>query len=308
MVGDKVGRVAMFGIPLQQEWAHDVSGDAAPTYYLQSDALLYYYSYVDAHIALAYRSLSKADQARVDPMITGFNPADMYGADHIRRVLEDFPGVFSGIGEFSIHKEFVSAKIAGGTPSLLNPALDRILDFAGEAGLVVLIHNDIDVPFAKEDARPAHLADMVAVLKRHPQTTIIWAHLGLGRVVHPIEEQGKLVSGMLDDSGLAHLNFDISWNEVAKYLHRGYDTPDAIARVAAVINRHPGRFLFGTDEVAPRSAQQYFSLYEEYAPLWAALTPQAREQTLRGNYVRLFDAARIKVRAWERAHAAGQSP
>ena len=69
-------------------------------------------------------------------MITGFNPADMYAADHIRRVLTTFPGVFSGIGEFTIHKEFVSSKIAGETASLTNPALDRILDFAGEVGLV----------------------------------------------------------------------------------------------------------------------------------------------------------------------------
>jgi hypothetical protein len=88
----------------------------------------------------------------------------------------------------------------------------------------------------------------------------------------------------------------------------GYETPATIARVASVINRHPDRFLFGTDEVAPKSAQQYFSLYEEYAPLWAALTPQAREATLRGNYARLFDAARARVRAWERSHVAGRSP
>ena len=44
---------------------------------------------------------------------TGFNPADMYAVDHIRRVLETYPGVFTGIGEFTIHKEFVSAKVAG---------------------------------------------------------------------------------------------------------------------------------------------------------------------------------------------------
>ena len=86
-------------------------------------------------------------------MITGFNPADMYGVDHIRRVLTTFPGVFTGIGEFSIHKEFVSAKIPGETASLTNPALDRILDFAAEAGLVVILHNDIDMPFAKAGCR-----------------------------------------------------------------------------------------------------------------------------------------------------------
>ena len=47
-------------------------------------------------------------------MITGFNPTDMYAADHIRRVLQTFPGVFSGIGEFTIHKEFVVGRRCAG--------------------------------------------------------------------------------------------------------------------------------------------------------------------------------------------------
>ena len=148
IMGTKVGRAALFGIPLQQEWSYQNSGDFAPTYYMQTDAPLYYYSFTDAYIAMAYRSLTKEDQARFDPMITGFNPADMYAADHIRRVLQTFPGVFSGIGEFTIHKEFVSSKVAGDVASLQNPALDRILDFAAQVGLLVIIHNDIDTPFS----------------------------------------------------------------------------------------------------------------------------------------------------------------
>src|SRR6187399_488343 len=182
IMGDKVGRVALFGIPLQQQWSSRVDGDHAPTYYLQTDAPLYYYSFTDAWIAMAYRSLSPQQQARLDPMITGFNPADMYAADHIRRVLTTFPGVFSGIGEFSIHKEFVSSKVSGETASLTNPALDRVLDFAAEAGLVVILHSDIDMPFAKTDAEPVYLTQMKALLKRHRNASIIWAHMGLGRV------------------------------------------------------------------------------------------------------------------------------
>ena len=104
LMGTRVGRSTLFGIPLQQTWSHDNSGDYAPTYYLQSDAPLYYYSFTDAYIAMAYRSLPPEQRARLDPMITGFNPADMYAADHIKRVLKPFPGVFSGIGESSIHK------------------------------------------------------------------------------------------------------------------------------------------------------------------------------------------------------------
>src|SRR6185503_9775729 len=154
IMGDKVGRVALFGIPLQQQWSYANTGDFAPTYYLQTDAPLYYYSFTDAYIAMAYKSLTPAEQTRFDPMITGFNPADMYAADHIRRVLTTFPGVFTGIGEFTIHKEFVSSKVAGETASLLNPALDRLLDFAGEVGLVALMHNDVNMPFPKAGQDP----------------------------------------------------------------------------------------------------------------------------------------------------------
>ena len=115
IMGTRVPRSTLFGIPgLQQEWSYGNSGDFAPTYYLQSDAPLYYYSFTDAYIASQYRSLTKDEQARFDPMITGFNPADMYAVDHIKRVLQVFPGVFSGIGEFSIHaRNSVSAKVSG---------------------------------------------------------------------------------------------------------------------------------------------------------------------------------------------------
>src|SRR3954470_17990356 len=188
-MGDKIGRSTLFGIPLQQTWAYENSGNYAPTYYLQSDAPLYYYSFTDAIIATEYLSLSSKERGRFDPMITGFNPADMYAVDHIRRVLETFPGVFEGIGEFTIHKEFVSAKIAGNGASLINPALDRILDFAAEAGLLVLLHCDIDTPFDQPKQEPMYLTQMKELIKRHPNTTIIWAHTGLGRVVGPSRAQ-----------------------------------------------------------------------------------------------------------------------
>jgi hypothetical protein len=300
IMGTKVGRVALFGIPLQQEWSYQNSGDLAPTYYLQTDAPLYYYSFTDAYIAMQYRSLSKDQQARFDPMITGFNPTDMYGAEHIRRVLQTFPGVFSGIGEFSIHKEFVSAKVAGETASLRNPALDRILDLAGDVGLVVLIHNDMDVPFAKPDTAPAYLGQMKAVLARHPKTTIIWAHTGMGRIVRPVEGHAAAVEAMLKDPQFRHVYFDISWDEVAKYLT---SSPEAARISADLINRYSDRFLFGTDEVAPSNQEKYLKVYYQYGPLWNLLNKETSEKVRKGNYERIFDEARAKVRSWETAHA-----
>ena len=304
IMGTKVGRVALFGIPLQQEWSYQNSGDFAPTYYLQTDAPLYYYSFTDAYIAMAYRSLSPAQQTRFDPMITGFNPADMYATDHIRRVLLTFPGVFVGIGEFTIHKEFVSSKIAGETASLTNPALDRILDFAAEAGLVVLLHNDVDVPFAKEGADPAYLAQIKALFGRHTKGPIIWAHCGVGRVVRPVKQHSAMLESILSDPGMRNIYFDISWDEVAKYV---VASPESVRIIADLINRYPDRFLFGTDEVAPSTQEKYLKTYRQYQPLWEQLNPEASEKVRKGNYARLFDEARRKVRDWERTQKAASA-
>ena len=299
IMGTKVGRVCLFGIPLQQQWSYRVDGDRGPTYYLNSDAPLYYYSFTDAWIATQYRSLTKEEQARIDPMITGFNPTDMYAADHIRRVLRAFPGVFTGIGEFTIHKEFVSAKISGEVASLQDQALDRLIDFATEVGLVILIHNDVDVPFAKPGAAPAYAEQMKALLKRHPNATIIWAHIGVGRIIRPVKEQGALVEDIIKDPQLTHVYFDISWDEVAKYI---VSTPESTNNAAAMVNRYPDRFLFGTDEVAPANQEKYLKIYTRYEPFWKLLSTDASEKVRKGNYERIFDEARRKVRSWEATH------
>ncbi|BCS30898.1 hypothetical protein TBR22_A00990 [Luteitalea sp. TBR-22] len=306
IMGERVGRSTLFGIPLQQQWSWPNSGEFAPTYYLHTDAPLYYYSFTDAYIATAYLALPEADRRRFDPMITGFNPADMYAVDHIKRVLRTFPGVFSGIGEFSIHKEFVSSKIAGETASLINPALDRILEFAAESGLVVIVHNDIDMPFGKVDTDPVYLTQARALLKRHPKATIIWAHTGLGRIVRPVQVTAdaaerhpnhlQILESMLTDPALAHVSFDISWDEVAKY---AVSSPEVVARVADLFNRYPDRFLFGTDTVAPSGPQPYYAVFDLWEPVWKALAPDASRRIRQGNYERIFDEGRRRVRAWE---------
>lgn len=299
IMGDKVGRAAIFGIPLQQQWSHRVTGDIAPTYYLDTDADLYYYSFTDAFIAMAYLSLTAEQRARFEPMITGFNPADMYAADHIRRVLQTFPGVFSGIGEFTIHKEFVSSKVAGDVASLNDPALDRILDFAGEVGLVVILHNDIAMPFPKTERADIYVDQVRDLFRRHPRTTIIWAHTGLGRVIQPLPGHLEVLASILQDPGLAHVHFDLSWDQVAKYV---VETPETVRHTAALIERYPDRLLLGTDEVAPADQASYLRVFYQYEPLWKALTPAASEKVRKGNFARLFDAARPKVRAWEKAN------
>jgi predicted TIM-barrel fold metal-dependent hydrolase len=217
--------------------------------------------------------------------------------------------VFTGIGEFSIHKEFVSSKIAGETASLINPALDRILALAAETGLVVILHNDIDMPFGKVDTEPIYLTQMKDLLKRHPKSTIIWAHTGLGRIVRPVQVSAEaaertpthlqILEGMLNDPSLRHVAFDISWDEVAKY---AVSSPEVTARVVTLFNQHSDRFLFGTDTVAPAGPAPYYAVFDMWAPIWRLLTPDASLKVRKGNYERIFDEGRRRVRAWEAAN------
>jgi predicted TIM-barrel fold metal-dependent hydrolase len=164
------------------------------------------------------------------------------------------------------------------------------------------------MPFAKVDAEPVYLSQMKALLKRHPKTTIIWAHIGLGRVVHPVQTsaaaaerspaQVGIVEAMLTDPSLAHVNFDISWDEVAKY---AVASPESIARVSTILNRYPDRFLFGTDTVAPAGPGAYYAVFDVWTPVWKQLTPEASLKVRKSNYERLFDEGRRRVRAWEKS-------
>jgi predicted TIM-barrel fold metal-dependent hydrolase len=298
IMGDKIGRSTLFGLPLQQQWSYRVTKDFAPVYYLETDAHLYYYSFTDAFIAMAYNSLPKEQQARLDPMITGFNPTDMYAAAHIRRVLTTFPGVFSGVGEFSIHKEFVSSKIEGDVASLYDPAIDSILNFCAEVGLVVLIHNDIDNPFPKQ-GKPNYLDGMLDLVERHPKTTIIWAHIGVGRIVVPLQDMVTLMDRILSDPAYNNLYFDISWDQVAKYI---VASAMSVSNTATIINKYSDRILFGTDNVASTSQEKHIEVFHIYDPLWQVLTPEVREKIVMKNYETLFDKARKDVRAWEAAN------
>ena len=223
-------------------------------------------------------------------MITGFNPADMYAADHIRRVLQTFPGVFTGIGEFTIHKEFVSSKIAGETASLTNPALDRILDFAGEVGLVVILHNDIDMPFPKPGQDPYLAASSARCFRRHPKTTIIWAHCGLGP--HRPPGQGPARRSSIARSPTPRSPTSPSTSPGTRWRSTWWRRRRRSQAAADLINRHPTGSCSAPTRSRPTDQAKYLKVYDMYAPLFAKLTPEASEKVRKGNYERLFDEAR----------------
>src|ERR1700739_1476715 len=125
---------------------------------------------------------------------------------------------------------------------------------------------------------------MKALFRRYPNTNIIWAHTGMGRVVRPIKNHAAQLAEILADPQFSHIYFDILWDDVAKY---AVSSPEATRVTADLLNRYPDRFLFGTDEVAPLSQEQYLRAYYQYEPLWNLLDA-AHEKVCKGNYERIF--------------------
>ena len=310
----KVGRVDAVRHPAAADSGRTATpGDFAPTYYLQTDAPLYYYSFTDASIAMAYRSLPPEEQARFDPMITGFNPADMYAADHIRRVLTTFPGVFAGIGEFTIHKEFVSSKIAGETASLTEPGArpHPRLRGGGRPRRADPQRHRRAVPQAGRGARLSG-ADEGDLFLRHPKTTIIWAHIGLGRVVQPVQASASGGRGahprprsrssrrMLTDPRFATSTSTSPGTRSRSTWSRRRRRSTAAARSSTLSRPLPVRHRRGR---AARTASVPQASTTCTRPLCAGSSRPADERArcARETTTRLFDEARRRVRAWEQA-------
>ena len=286
-----VKRAAVFGIPLQQRW--DRQTGVVPSYYLHDDQALYYYSAIDAIVAVEYQNLSAEKRKIFDPMIVGFNPTDGYGVDHIRRMLLKFPNTFTGIGEFSIKKEVVSSKVVGGAANIEDPALDQVLEFAAEVGLVVILHCDVDAMIPRDKKQPTYLSSLEQLFKRHKKTKIIWAHTGLGRYVKAGHQHTAIISKLL--SQYPNLYVDISWDVVVQQF---FVKDRMLPQWRQFLQAYSSKIIFGTDVVAP-TLPKYEKTLNLYDQVWKELSPLVVERIAYGNYKKLFDRARVEVRQWE---------
>jgi predicted TIM-barrel fold metal-dependent hydrolase len=345
-MGDKIARSTVFGLPFQQKWdlfEHFADDKMPPNYYLGPRAGVYCYSLIDAMVAREYSNLSAKDKARLDPMIVGFNPMDQYGAHHIKRMLLMYPGVFVGVGEFSVHKELIGDKISddtvrplgSGAPippdvtdtsrnTLYNPSLRTIFDFAAESGLVVNLHSDVyraevthDGKVVRMTPETPHTDGMKHLCKQSPNTTVYWAHTGLGRFVKPAPNHLSVVSEILD--ACPNWYAELSWDLVQTYIVTPAAGMPALSEWARFVTKYQDRVLWGSDTVlftrnkiddkgnvtigTQMAVAEYLAVKDILNPLWVIVGDVVARKVKFDNHVRVFDAARVKVRAWEASHA-----
>lgn len=119
--------------------------------------------------------------------------------------------------------------------------------------------------------------------------------------MQPLPKHPEMIEEILSYPEPDHVYFDISWDEVVKYV---LANDEATRLTAALIKKYPDRFLMGTDNVALTDPEAAFAVFEQYRPLWNALSPEASRDVRKDNSARLFDSAAKRVRAWEKTNPA----
>jgi hypothetical protein len=297
-----------------------VNCGCSPDYYLLNDMIgkksitrseilkcasviqLFPHTDVDDDTASLLGDLKPIERERLDPMITGL----LIGMDDcstsLLRKLDRYPGVFTGVGEITVHKEVVDDLLRAPWANLAtnrNPLL-QLLNTCGKIGMPVVLHCDVSVHGEGPDIVPKYLADLKKLFAHEyaRDTTIVWAHAGgLGRFVNAPGGHVGALQTMLKDPDFAHVHIDLSWKVVAERLTENAETID---EWAALISNHPTRFLFGSDSLVPKDTDTWNATFRQYDPLFAKLTEDCVEKVTLKNYERVFVGAREKVRKFER--------
>ena len=270
-----VDETMLSGMPLVKEWSG--AEHQQPQYYLDDDARCYWYSATDVLVARELTLLSPAERLRFHPFICGFNGADRNAVDHVRRMLEWYPGLWEGIGEVMTRHDDLTALTYGEPPHADSPSLDPIYDLAAENDLPVSVHSDVSSVWKRE---PLYLNEVENAVRRHAKTRFIWCHAGISRRIDVpglVPELRRLLKAN------ANLWIDLSWVVYDSYLIKG-NKPDE--KWLALIEEFPDRFMIGSDKVGkfgnyPHEIQRYYCLLD-------ALRPETAKKLGRDNFLALL--------------------
>jgi hypothetical protein len=226
------------GMPVVKQWS--AAEPVQPGYYLEDDARCYWYSATDVLVARELMSLPEADRKRFHPIICGFNAADRNAADHIRRMLEWYPGLWQGIGEVMSRHDDLTALTYGEVARADSVTLAPVFELAAEKGLPVFLHSNVGSVWKRE---PIYLAELEGAVKVHLKTRFVWCHAGVSRRIDvptlPAEVRRLLTA-------YPNLWVDLSWVVFETYLAPGgKPSPEWVALIEAF----PDRFLIGSDKV-----------------------------------------------------------
>jgi hypothetical protein len=273
------------GMPLVVTWTQDAP--IRPMYYLDSDTPCYWYSATDVLVAKEVLKLDDKDRKRFYPFICGFNPTDRNAVDHVKRMIEWYPGLWYGIGEVMARHDDLSNLIPGEKGRANHIALEPVYELAAELDLPVSIHSNISSVWKRD---PIYLEELKQALTKHPKTRFIWCHAGISRRI-----EVPTITQVIADMLKAHpnLHVDLSWVVYDTHLVKN-GKPDRTW--VKLVNDYPDRFMIGSDAVGKFG--RYDKEIKRYEVFLDALAPATAKKVARDNFVRLMpkEGAKLKRR------------
>ncbi|WP_198022619.1 twin-arginine translocation signal domain-containing protein [Anaerovibrio sp. RM50] len=236
---------------------------------MECDSHFYYYSATDYLVAQQLLAQPDEIRHRFYPFCCGFNCNDKYAADHLERLLHIYPDFWRGIGEIMSRHDDLTAHTYGEVPHMDGGGFLGIYDVAAQKGLPVLVHHNIT---AQNTERILYLHELKNALAYNRQCNIIWAHIGISRQVE-VKELPQIAHELLRDN--KNLWMDISWLVYDHYFldkfPDNYYDGNTMEDWVELIERHPDRFLLGTDKVGhwqtyPAEVMKYYPLLDKLKP------------------------------------------
>ena len=275
---DKLGveQSMLTGLPVVKKW--DINSPVRPIYYLDDDARSYYYTATDVIVANAVLSLPQEQKRRFHPYICGFNPTDRNAVDHVKRMLELYPGFWEGIGEILLRHDDLTALMEGEQARADHIALDPVYDLACEQDFPVLLHTDIG---SAGNTDPIYLPELENALKKHPKTRFIWAHAGIGRRIN-IPALVKVCDRLLS-------TYDNLWIDLTSHLYEEYLVVDGRLSQDWVnlVEKYPDRFMIGSDVVGHFDTGYEDHITRNYI-LLDALKGETVEKVAKKNFISIL--------------------
>lgn len=280
-----IAKSVVFGLPVSKVWTE--YDREAPDYYLANDAPCYYYGYTDVVVAEMVRVLSPEKQARLYPLICGFNPVDRYAIRHIERLYQQYPDLWSGIGEILLRHDDLTAFTYGENARMNHRALYPVYEFAGTYDLPVLVHQNV-TSVTKND-HPTYLHELEETVRDFPQTRFIFAHCGMSRRVN-VPFYHQMVERLL--AQYPNLCVDYSWIIYDVVIcPNGVPNPDWIA----LTEKYSDRICLGSDLVT--KFERLGPELQRYDVFLDQLSDTARENLCWRTAEKIYGGNKGKVRA-----------
>jgi len=275
----------VMGVPLQKLWQEDAP--QRPLAYESDDAPVYYYSATDFIVARRIMALPPEQQERLYPFICGFNPTDRNAVNHIRLMLEMYPGLWSGIGEILTRHDALSRLTYGETARADHPALDDVYKLAAARCLPVLLHSNIT---SNREPDFIYLGEVERAVAAHPDTMFIWAHAGCAANIERrqhLEGLEAQVERLLES--YPNLSIMLSWTLVSSYLLDGDESPQQ--EWLDLVSRYPQRFMVGSDIVG--RFEKLPAALDKVKTFLAALPPEVAAQVASANALRMTESRNL---------------